>query len=894
MRPLPSVLLLLGWLWLPPVTAPAGAQPMPGTRADSLRRLLRAGGRADTNRVRTLLQLGGWYAGKTLDPARDLDSALVLARQAGTLSRQLGFLPGAEAARLLEGTVQVKMQRGEAALRMLEHLGDTSRIRLLLELGKSKLRPTYAGLADRDQALAFFGRADTLSRRIGSRRWSEESGCLTGTAYVLKGDWPRGKAHFRRVVASRRQAGDKAGELTAWLRMATPAFCDDCRENLYALSKALALARQTGDQPREAIIRLEMGYKYLNRGDARGAEREARLALAIQEKVGYPAVCRAYHALADNSAYNLPSDWGYLSNAYYLLSDLSQVRGDLNQKLYYILEIVKSAERNAMHTELDYAYFRLGNAYWELGQYIKSTAYHRQSLAVSRAKGELFIGFGLARRMSVALLKAGKGVEALAMLRDVQAKQGTTTYEDKMFMAQGLGACYAALGRPAEAERHYLESVAWSRHCTTLFRYNAWKGVAQFYVTTARYAKADPYVRRLLRATHAQLIPSHRLEVYLMRFKVDSARGHYRAAIRSYQQYKALTDSVFNEKKSEQISRLSIQYETGKKEQALRLREKDVALLTARNRTQQALRNTLAGGAALLLALLGVIYNRYRLKARNNRLLQVQREELQAQQEELRSQHEELQTQQEVLQAQQGEIHQKNAHLSELLGEKESLLRQQDALLAEKDQLLAEKERLLKEIHHRVKNNLQIVMSLLNSQAASLADKAALSAIRESQHRVQAMALIHQKLYQSEGLARIAMECYLEEVVAYLSETYCLDGAVGFQLAVEPLELDVNLAVPVGLVVNEAITNALKYAFPGGRRGTVRLSLLRVGETACVLTVADDGVGLPDGFDPACSRSLGMTLMHGFSEQLGGELTLRGGAGLTLSLRFDEAQPEKA
>jgi two-component sensor histidine kinase len=138
------------------------------------------------------------------------------------------------------------------------------------------------------------------------------------------------------------------------------------------------------------------------------------------------------------------------------------------------------------------------------------------------------------------------------------------------------------------------------------------------------------------------------------------------------------------------------------------------------------------------------------------------------------------------------------------------------------------------------------------------------------------------------------MECYLEEVVAYLSETYCLDGAVGFQLVVEPLELDVNLAVPVGLVVNEAITNALKYAFPGGRRGTVRLSLHRVGETACVLTVADDGVGLPDGFDPARSRSLGMTLMHGFSEQLGGELTLRGGTGLTLSLRFDQAQLEKA
>jgi tetratricopeptide (TPR) repeat protein len=218
-------------------------------------------------------------------------------------------------------------------------------------------------------------------------------------------------------------------------------------------------------------------YKYLNRGDFRGAEREARLALVIQQQVGYPAVCRAYHALADASVYNLPSDWGYLSNAYYLLSDLSQVRGDLNQKLFYVLEIVKSAERHGMHTELDYAYFRLGNAYSELGEYDKSMAYHRQSLAVSRAKGQLFIGFGLVRRMVVALLKAGKAGEALAMLRDVAAKKGAITYEDKMLMAQGLGACYAALRQPRQAERYYLESVAWSQYCPLPIRYNAWKGV---------------------------------------------------------------------------------------------------------------------------------------------------------------------------------------------------------------------------------------------------------------------------------------------------------------------------------------------------------------------------------------------------------------------------------
>jgi two-component sensor histidine kinase len=229
-------------------------------------------------------------------------------------------------------------------------------------------------------------------------------------------------------------------------------------------------------------------------------------------------------------------------------------------------------------------------------------------------------------------------------------------------------------------------------------------------------------------------------------------------------------------------------------------------------------------------------------------------------------------------------------HLAELLNEKDSLLEQKDTLLWEKDQLLTEKEWLLKEIHHRVKNNLQVVMSLLSSQAASLHDKAALSAIQESQHRVQAMALIHQKLYQSEGVARIPMQDYIEEVVAYLRDSYNLSPLVRFCLSVNPVQLDVTLAVPLGLIINEAITNAFKYAFPGGRPGTISLSLHRRPGTGYELVISDDGVGLPAGYDPSRGRSLGMTLMHGFSEQLGGTLSIRSRGGLSINLVFAEEQ----
>ncbi|MCE7054181.1 sensor histidine kinase [Algoriphagus sp. AGSA1] len=199
-----------------------------------------------------------------------------------------------------------------------------------------------------------------------------------------------------------------------------------------------------------------------------------------------------------------------------------------------------------------------------------------------------------------------------------------------------------------------------------------------------------------------------------------------------------------------------------------------------------------------------------------------------------------------------------------------------------------EKERLLKEIHHRVKNNLQIVMSLLNSQIATLKDKAALSAIKDSQNRVQAIALIHQKLYQTEGLARIPIQPYVEEVVAYLQDTYSLSRRLSFKLFIEAIDLDMNVAVPLGLIINEAITNSFKYAFPEERSGTVKICLLHKADLTYELTIEDDGVGLPMGFDPSRSRSLGRTLIHGFSAQLGGELNIEWRQGVKISLLFTE------
>lgn len=820
---------------------------------------------ADTARVQMLLKLSAIYLNKTLDPVRDLDSAQLLAGQALDLAQRIKFAGGEEDAIFLKGRIYIKQQNTVRVRQMLANVRGKNHIQLLLELGKSMLRTTYGQKGNRDSAIIFFREARMLSDKTGNQKLKEESQCLLGAVYLLNDNSRQWKANFTQVIEARQKAGDKAGELNALLRMATAVFCENCAENISVLNRALELSRQTGDKSREALIRLELGFKHLNSGNTRQAEEEALAALNIQKTIGYPAVFRAYKALAEQSVYYSPIDYGYLSNANYLLSDLGQVKGDLNQKLFYIFKVVDDAEKSGMLEELDYTYFRLGNAYWELGQFDKSMEYHRQSAAISHQRGEL-IQLGLARRMTVALLQQGKAREALRLLNDVVSKNLLCTIEDKMYIAQSLGSCYNALKQFSRAEKYYLESVAWSKQSTLRFQLVAYQGISQFYVTNAQYARAEPYLGLLLQASREQILPNYLKEVHLMQFKVDSARQNYTEAIRHYQQYKALQDSIFNEAKSRQITQLSIQYETAKKEQDIKIKEKDIVLLKEQYRSQQNLRNALIVGTGLLAAILLLGINRYRLKQRVNR---------------------QLRNQQQTMRIQQQHIREKNEHLSELLTEKDFLLVQKDTLLGEKDQLLTEKAWLLKEIHHRVKNNFHIVASLLDIQSSYLKNQEALSAIKESQNRIHSMSIIHQKLYQSETLSTIHMPEYIYELVGYLRESYAIQENIGFLLQIDNIELNHASAITLGLILNEGITNAIKYAFAKSEEGKIAISLTQITDSKILLSITDNGRGLPADFDAKIGASMGMELLRGLTDDLGGSFSIETDDGTHIKVIFD-------
>jgi two-component system, sensor histidine kinase PdtaS len=326
--------------------------------------------------------------------------------------------------------------------------------------------------------------------------------------------------------------------------------------------------------------------------------------------------------------------------------------------------------------------------------------------------------------------------------------------------------------------------------------------------------------------------------------RLDAEQGRFREAYEHLKEYKLISDSIFNATKAKQLKQLEVQYETEKKDDSIRSKNSDILVLTQKNQIQQAnlkqatiIKNVTIVGIIVAFIIAGLLYRQYTIKQKSNNVITLKNQQITIKNEQL--QH-----------------------------------------------LLTEKEWLLKEIHHRVKNNLQIVMSLLNSQSAHINNEPALTAIHDSQHRVHAMSLIHQKLYNTENVSSINMSSYIRELVSYLADSFDTKQRIRFELDIEPLEMDVSQAVPLGLILNEAITNSIKYAFPDKKNGMISISLAATGTNQYLLTISDNGIGIPVHVKNKKSGSLGMSLMQGLTEDLDGRFSIENNNGTAIEISF--------
>lgn len=217
---------------------------------------------------------------------------------------------------------------------------------------------------------------------------------------------------------------------------------------------------------------------------------------------------------------------------------------------------------------------------------------------------------------------------------------------------------------------------------------------------------------------------------------------------------------------------------------------------------------------------------------------------------------------------------------------------------AEIKKSLKEKETLLKEIHHRVKNNLTVISSLLNLQSRYIKDKDDLMMFKESQSRAKSMALIHQRLYDSSDLKRIDFGDYIKTLANEMFHTYITDSnRIKLNLNVEDMMLDINTAIPLGLILNELLTNSMKYAFPqseiskleGTKMGNIDIGLYKT-KNGYVLSVVDDGIGFPENINLENTDSLGLQLINSLTNQINGKIQLKRDNGTSFKIEFEEGE----
>jgi PAS domain S-box-containing protein len=207
---------------------------------------------------------------------------------------------------------------------------------------------------------------------------------------------------------------------------------------------------------------------------------------------------------------------------------------------------------------------------------------------------------------------------------------------------------------------------------------------------------------------------------------------------------------------------------------------------------------------------------------------------------------------------------------------------------------LREKEMLLQEIHHRVKNNLQVISSLLYLQSKDTKDNRTLKIFQDSESRIRSMALVHERLYQSPDLARIDFAKYVQSLANYLFRSYGVNtNVIQLKINVDDVFLGVDTAIPCGLIVNELVSNSLKHAFPAGREGEIRIELRSDDEGECILMVSDNGVGFQEGLHFRDAGTLGLQLVNTLVAQLEGTIELDRGRGTTFKITFAEPRQRK-
>ncbi|MBV4355893.1 tetratricopeptide repeat-containing sensor histidine kinase [Pinibacter aurantiacus] len=515
----------------------------------------------------------------------------------------------------------------------------------------------------------------------------------------------------------------------------------------------------------------------------------------------------------------------YLTDA---LTMVTNYQGKFGEPFRHTLQTIKVAE--SVRDSIGWAFF-----YSRLAFLYDAEGRKKESMNMAQKAIRRFIDsrnpsvYNILSIVTQQMCGEGRATEALELVQKTSEAVGPAkTFSEMLVYHYTLAGCYLSLNWLDKAEAHIktMDSLETKAEMIRgpLSRSIVTDTYGHLFFKRGQYQKArECFEKQFTTRSYGQRTLANDLSTYRSLIAADSALGDNASGMYHYKKYTELLDSNFRVTKVRQAEELQVMYETHEK-------ENQIALLNKQAKQTLLVKNLTLGGIAAVIIIAVLLYRQSGNRKKNNAVITHKNEQLQ--------------------------------------------------------QLVNDKEWLLREIHHRVKNNLQIIMSLLNSQSVYINNDAALTAIHDSQRRVHTISLIHQKLYQSENVSSIAMPQYINELVSYLQDSFDTDNRITFEQKIEPIELDVSQAIPLGLIINESIVNSLKYAFPDGRKGILSIQLQRKENNFLLLKISDNGIGLPAGLDVSSHNSLGFNLMKGLANQLNGSLLLNIDNGLEITVKF--------
>lgn len=525
-------------------------------------------------------------------------------------------------------------------------------------------------------------------------------------------------------------------------------------------------------------------------------------------------------------------DESSLSKAYSELGIVFSKLGNFPESIHYNLASLRIVEKQNDFYAIAASQINIGVMYKQHGEFEKALRYYNAALETTKRmekEDATYIQAHAHNSIGQTYLKQNQRDQALKEL--LHAKELARTFNNTFLDAD----IYLNIGKTYLLKNDAVNAIIYSKRALELATMNeAQSGISESnlqlgdaYFELGNINEALTYSNRALqiaRKTGEKVLVR---DAYARLSDIYAKTKDYKQAYANHVLFKQVNDSLFNEEKNKKLTEQQMTYEFNKKQSVLQSEQqkKDAEALSAANK-QKMLSYTVMAALAIAIGIAFLIYRNLRSNQRQKRRIEEQNHIIQ--------------------------------------------------------QSLTEKETLLREIHHRVKNNLQIISSLLNIQSQDISDANVLSSIQEGQSRVEAMSLIHQNLYQSEHLNNVDIENYMRELVAYLSKMFRGDSqSVTVNIETSGIRFDIDTAIPLGLIVNELVSNAYKYAFEAYQEGKINITIKANSDTDYELKITNDGKPLPADFDPKQSKSLGLKLVSILSRQLRGRLSSFSDDGIT-------------